>query len=153
MSQNKNFDVIVVGGGTSGSIAAIAAARTGARTCLVEKTGHLGGTCFALANVTPFHNSRGEQVVRGLAQELVDRCVERGGSRGHLPNAAGIGGSFTPLDPEVMKVVLFEMAAETGVELWLHTTLLDSIKNQNRVTSIRVYNKSGAHELGAKVVI
>src|SRR6185295_11578525 len=146
-------DVIVVGGGTSGSIAAIAAARTGARTCLVEKTGHLGGTCFALANVTPFHNSRGEQVVRGLAQELVDRCAEKGGARGHLPNAAGIGGSFTPLDPEVMKVVLFEMVSQAGVELWLHTVLLDAVKNGDGVTGIRVYNKSGTQELEAKVVI
>jgi hypothetical protein len=154
MSRNrKSFDVIVVGGGTSGSIAAIAAARTGARTCLVEKTGHLGGTCFALANVTPFHNSRGEQVVRGLAQELVDRCAEKGGARGHLPNAAGIGGSFTPLEPEVMKVVLFEMASQAGVELWLHTVLLDALKNGDGVTGIRVYNKSGAQELEAKVVI
>src|SRR5262245_54536763 len=154
MSQNKKtIDVIVVGGGTSGSIAAIAAARTGARTCLVEKTGHLGGTCFALANVTPFHNSRGEQVVRGLAQDLVDRCIERGGSRGHLPNAAGIGGSFTPLDPEVMKTVLFEMVAEAGVELWLHTTLLDALNSGNRVTGIRVHNKSGGHELSAKIMI
>ena len=155
MSQEnkKTFDVVVVGGGTSGSIAAIAAARTGARTCLVEKTGHLGGTCFALANVTPFHNSRGEQVVRGLAQELVDRCVERGGARGHLPNAAGIGGSFTPLDPEVMKLVLFDMTAQAGVQLWLHTMLVDAVKNGHGVSGIRVYNKSGHHEPGAKVVI
>ena len=155
MEKNSNtFDVVVMGGGISGSIAAIAAARMGVRTCLVEKTGHLGGTCFALANVTPFHNSRGEQVVRGLAQELVDRCVERGGARGHLPNAAGIGGSFTPLDPDAMKLVLFEMAAQAGVELWLHTVMLDTIMNEKRnLVGIRVYNKSGMHELKAKVVI
>jgi len=147
------LDVLVVGGGTSGSIAAVAAARTGARTRLVERTGHLGGTCFALANVTPFHNSRGEQVVRGLAEELVERCMKRGGARGHLPNVAGIGGSFTPLDPEAMKVVLFDMAAEAGVELWLHTSLLDVLKSEGRVTGICVHNKSGGHALSAKVVI
>jgi flavin-dependent dehydrogenase len=78
--QQNDFDVIVVGGGTAGSIAALAAARSGARTCLVEKTGHLGGTCFELANITPFHNSRGEQVVRGLPQELIERIIERGGA-------------------------------------------------------------------------
>jgi hypothetical protein len=151
--QKNEFDVVVVGGGTAGSMAAVAAARSGARTCLVEKSGHLGGTCFALANVTPFHNSRGEQVVRGLPQELIERIVKREGARGHLPNAAGIGGSFTPVDPEAMKVVLFEMAAEAGVDLWLHSALIDSIVEGNRLAAIRVHNKSGFHELRAKVVI
>ena len=65
--MRRDYDVVVVGGGTAGSIAAIAAARQGARTCLIEANGHLGGTCHALANVTPFHNSRGEAVVAGLA--------------------------------------------------------------------------------------
>ena len=67
----------------------------------MEKTGHLGGTCFELANVTPFHNSRGEQIVRGLPQELIERIIERHGAcqGGHLPNPAGICGSFTPVIP------------------------------------------------------
>lgn len=153
--QKTDFDVIVVGGGTAGSIAAVAAARCGARTCLVERTGHLGGTCFALANVTPFHNSRGEQVVRGLPQELIERIVKRGGARegGHLPNPAGIGGSFTPVDPEAMKVVLFEMAADAGVELWLHSLLVGAIVDDNRLVGIRIHNKSGPQELHAKIVI
>jgi FAD-dependent oxidoreductase family protein len=151
----KRHDVIVVGGGTAGSIAAVAAARMGARTCLVEARGHLGGACHALANITPFHNSRGEQVVRGLAQELVDRIAASGGARegGHLPNPAGIGGSFTPVDPDVMKLALFEMAEEAGVELWLHTTLIEPLLKREAVTGVRVHNKSGMHELAANVVI
>src|SRR5436190_2673035 len=139
----KDFDVIVVGGGTAGSIAAIAAARGGARTCLVDAAGHLGGTCLALANITPFHNSRGEQVVGGLAQELVERIGERGGARPqpHLPNYAGIGGSFTPVDPDAMKLVLFDMAEEAGVELRLHTVLVDASKSGRGVNGITVHNK------------
>ena len=153
--SDPRHDVIVVGGGTAGAIAAIAAARMGARTCLIESAGHLGGTCHALANVTPFHNSRGEQVVRGLAQEVVDRVAALGGARegGHLPNPAGIGGSFTPLDPDVMKLVLFEMTDEAGVELWLHTVLVDTLTAGNRVDGVRVHNKSGLRSLRADVVI
>lgn len=153
--QQNDFDVIVVGGGTAGSIAALAAARGGARTCLVEKTGHLGGTCFELANITPFHNSRGEQVVRGLPQELIERIIERGGAcqGGHLPNLAGIGGSFTPVDPDVMKLVLFEMAADSGVSLWLHSLLVDTIVDGNTVKGIRIYNKSGFRELSATTIV
>lgn len=151
----SEFDVVVVGGGTSGAVAAIAAARRGARTCLVEATGHLGGTCFALANITPFHNSRGEAVVRGLAQELVDSIGARGGTRErpHLPNFAGIGGSFTPVDPEVMRLALFDLAEEAGVELWLHTSMAEVVSDGKNVTGVGVYNKSGAHKLSARVVV
>ena len=153
--QPHVFDVIVVGGGTAGSIAALAAARSGARTCLVEKAGYLGGTCLALANITPFHNSRGEQVVGGLPDVLIGRIASHGGTRanGHLPNPTGIGGSFTPVDPDVMKFSLFEMATESGVDLWLHTLFIDTIVDSGRVVAIRVHNKSGLHELRAAVVI
>ncbi|MCW5605287.1 MAG: FAD-dependent oxidoreductase [Burkholderiales bacterium] len=151
----KYYDVIVVGGGTAGSIAAITAARLGASTCLIDAAGHLGGTCHALANVTPFHNSRGEQVVGGLPQELVDRIASRGGARkaGHLPNPAGIGGSFTPLDPDVMRLVLFDMAEEARVDVWLHTIFVDAIRESNRVTGVKIHNKSGVQQLHARVVI
>jgi hypothetical protein len=153
--HRHDFDVIVVGGGTAGSIAALAAARSGAHTCLVERTGHLGGACFALANITPFHNSRGEQIVRGMPQELIERIGIKGGTRegGHLPNPAGIGGSFTPVDPDIMKFVLFEMANEARVDLWLHTLMVETNVEQNRLTGVRVYNKSGFHELHARVLI
>lgn len=152
---HKYYDVIVVGGGTAGSIAAISAARLGASTCLVEATGHLGGTCHALANVTPFHNSRGEPVVGGLPQELVDRVIALGGARekGHLPNYAGIGGSFTPLDPDAMKSALFELADEARVDLWLHSSLVAAVTAGNRVLGVKVHNKSGLQEMAAGVVI
>ena len=153
--SKRRYDVIVVGGGTAGSIAAIAAARNGARTCLIEAGGHLGGTCFALANITPFHNARGEAVVRGLPQELVERIAAHGGTREkiHLPNLTGIGGSFTPVDPDAMKLALFELAGEGGVDLWLHSTMLETLTVNGRVAGIRAHNKSGVHELGASVVV
>ena len=152
---SREFDVAVVGGGTAGAIAAVAAARRGARTCLVDAAGHLGGTCLALANITPFHNSRGDPVVQGLAQELVERMAARGGTREkpHLPNFAGIGGSFTPVDPDVMKLALFDLAEEAGVELRLHTVMVDALTEGRAVTGVRVHNKSGLQSLYAKVVI
>jgi flavin-dependent dehydrogenase len=75
---NKEYDVIVMGGGPSGVIAAIAAGRTGARTLLVDKNGFLGGaaTSAALGPISPFH-IRDEQVVKGIPQEFMDRMVAR----------------------------------------------------------------------------
>lgn len=151
----QRFDVVVLGGGTAGSIAAIAAARTGARTCLVEKGGYLGGTCHELANVTPFHNSSGERIVGGLPQELVQRIAANDGVHGnaHLRNPTGIGGSFTPLDPDTMKRTLFTMAVEASVHIWLHTAFLVADAPQKALRSVRVFNKSGFHELSGAVFI
>src|SRR4029077_15515537 len=90
-----------------------------------------------------------------LAQELIDRMVERGGAgpRPHLPNPTGIGGSFTPPDPAVIKLLLFDLADESGVEMWLHSTFVDAIVDGGNVRGILVYNKSGFHELCARIVI
>lgn len=79
----------------------------------------------------------------------------RGGARegGHLPNPTGIGGSFTPLDPHIMKLVLFEMAEAARVDLWLHTILVDTVAEQSRLAGVRVHKKSGFHELRSKVLI
>src|SRR5690349_23198229 len=153
--QSHEFDVVVVGGGTAGSIAALAAARTGARTCIVEKGGYLGGTCHALANVTPFHNSRGEAVVAGLAQTLIDQLARRGGVRpgGHLPNPTGIGGSFTPVDPDAMKMSLLDMASAAGLDVWLHTMFVGTDVRDTALRAIRVFNKSGPHELRAHAFV
>jgi hypothetical protein len=153
--RDNVYDVIVVGGGTAGTNAAIAAARLGARTCLVESGGYLGGTCLALANVIPFHNTRGERVVGGLAQELIDRLVDRGGARArpHLSNPTGIGGSFTPVDPDILKLLLFDLVEAAGVELWLHSTFIEALADAGRVCGVRVHNKSGFHELRAGVVV
>ena len=153
--HSRDYDVVVVGGGTAGAVAAVAAARQGARTCLVEASGYLGGTCHALANITPFHNSRGEQVVRGLPQELVDRIAARGGTRepAHRPNPTGVGGSCTPVDPDLMKSELFEMAAQAGVDLWLHSKFTGALVESNRVAGVRVHNKSGFHELRCRATV
>jgi hypothetical protein len=167
---DATYDVIVVGGGSAGMNAAIAAARTGARTALVEMAGHPGGTAFELGNSISFHNNRKEPIVRGIAQEIVDRLVAAGGGvqGGHLPNPSGICGTFTPLESDLMKGVLLEMMDEAGVEVLVHTAFVEPIlagsqKGGDRqggnsadrpaVAGVVVHNKSGLARLGAKAVI
>ena len=77
--QNLKYDVAVVGGGPAGAVAAIAAARRGAKTLLVERYGYLGGMLTA-AGVGPqmtFHAGQ-IQVVRGIADEIICRLQELG---------------------------------------------------------------------------
>ena len=122
------FDVLVVGGGNAGCAAAIAAARHGARTLLVERYGFLGGTATA-AMVGPwmtFH-SGDDRIVGGIAQEIVERLVAQGRLARALRDSSDYVATITPFDPEVHKALLFEMMREAGVALLLHAYFLDAM--------------------------
>jgi len=151
----KTYDVIVLGGGPAGITAAISAARNGASTLLVERYGFLGGMSTA-ALVYPwmtFHSAAGDQVIKGVAQEIVDRLVERGASPGHLRDTIGFVHTLTPYQPEDYKVLAHEMLKEAGAELLLHTSAIHVSKDGDRIQSVTIYNKSGVTTISAKVYV
>jgi hypothetical protein len=130
---DRDFDVLVVGGGNAGCAAAIAAARHGAKTLLVERYGFLGGTATA-AMVGPwmtFH-SGSRRIVGGIAQEIVERLQRMGGSPGHVHDSSDYVPTITPFDPEMHKALLFEMMQEAGVHLLLHAYFLRALPRQTR---------------------
>jgi hypothetical protein len=150
-----SYDVLVIGGGNAGCAAALAAARHGARTLLVERYGFLGGTATA-AMVGPwmtFHSGT-ERIVGGIAQEIVERLVRMGGSPGHIADASDYVATITPFDPEVHKALLFEMMGESGVALLLHAYFLEALLDENgRVRGARVATVGGPREIEAAVTI
>ncbi|WP_426333962.1 FAD-dependent oxidoreductase [Paenibacillus silvae] len=153
--KRETADVIVVGGGPAGIAAAIAAGRQGARVVLVERYGFVGGMSTA-AMVYPwmtFHTEQGEQVIRGIAQEIVDRLQACGGSPGHLRDTVGFVHSVTPYDPAVYQVVAAEMLKEAGVRLLLHSFVDSVAVVDDRVEVVRVTSKSGQLELQADVFV
>ncbi len=81
----QEADVVVVGGGTAGTIAAIQAARAGAKTALIERGSQLGGTTTVGGVAFPglFH-AWGQQIISGIGWELVNRAVTMDG--GELPD-------------------------------------------------------------------
>ena len=160
---NYECDVLVAGGGTAGVLAAISAARNGAKTILVERHSFLGGTM--LNGAGPLHSffnlykafpgAEKIQVVRGISSEIIDRMVECGGSPGHLEQDKG--GSYdsviTIIDWEIFKEVIFDMMMESGVEVLLHTMVVDAIMDGNTVKGVIIEGKSGREAIMAKTVI
>src|SRR5215475_13990741 len=117
----RKFDVIVAGSGSSGSTAAIAAARSGIRTLLIERYGFLGGTSSAVLDTfygfyTP--GTRAIKVVGGIADDVVSglqklgNCFER-------PNTYGAGTGVT-YNSEHLKVVWERLVLASGANILLH---------------------------------
>jgi FAD dependent oxidoreductase len=149
-----DFDVLVVGGGNAGCAAAVAAARHGARTLLVERYGFLGGTATA-AMVGPwmtFHSGN-ERIVGGIAQEIVERLMEKGASPGHLRDSSDYVPTITPFDPEVHKALLFEMMREAGVTLLLHACVLVALLDGDVVRGASFATVGGVREYSGRVVV
>ncbi|MBV8373350.1 MAG: FAD-dependent oxidoreductase [Candidatus Eremiobacteraeota bacterium] len=147
-------DVLVVGGGNAGCAAAIAAARHGASTMLVERYGFLGGTATA-SMVGPwmtFH-SGDDRIVGGIAQEIVERLVRKGASPGHVRDSSDYVASITPFDPETHKALLFEMMREANVTLLLHAYVLEAHVDGDRVTGASFATVGGTRTYGGRVVI
>lgn len=148
------YDVIVLGGGSSGYTAAVSAARHGAKVLLIERYGFLGGT-LAGAMVMPmmtFHSPK-EQVIKGIAQEIVDRLIDIGGSPGHVLDTSGFVPTVTPFDTEALKVVALQMVEEAGVDLLLHAWCVEAVTDGDRIEAIRVQTKGGLRRFEAKMFI
>jgi hypothetical protein len=152
--QTLDYDVVVVGGGPSGSMAAIAAARSGAKTLLVESQGYLGGmlTNAGTGPMMSFHAGE-TQVVKGLPEEMVVRMVKEGFSPGHMKDVVGFCASVTPFDAEGLKIVLETLAIESGVRLLYHSVFTDCSVSGKKIDSIRLFTKGGYLNVTARVFI
>lgn len=155
VGEGEAYDVIVMGGGPSGSMAAIAAAREGARVLLCEQYAFLGGslTAMGVGPMMSFHNRAHQQVVRGLPDELIERLVERNASPGHVLDSTGYCSTVTPFDSEALKIELETMARDAGVRILYHTMLADVVADGGRVEAVVVCNKAGLTRYRAQAFI
>jgi hypothetical protein len=151
------FDVVVVGGGTSGVAAAIASSRAGAKTILIERLGILGGQMnvsgppgFAYAYM---FNPRGEQIIGGIMEETHNRLLKEGHALPHTTPDFRIGYSFSLVDPDYWGLLIFQMMAENGVHLQLHSLAVDVLKRGDSLEGVIVENPSGRQGVLGKVII
>ena len=159
----RKFDVVVAGGGTAGVVAAVAAARQGAKTALLEAKGYPGGTVteggtalhsfYNLWKAFPGVEKR--QVVKGIAQEIVDRLAKIGGTSGHAEMSEGYNydSACTAIDTELYKLVTFEMLAEAGVFICVNTLAAGAIRTGNRLDAVIAESRSGREAFLAKAFV
>jgi hypothetical protein len=168
-------EVVVVGGGPGGHSAAVAAARNGAKTVLVERYGHLGGMATGGIVIQIPHMSDGseEQQIAGLTQEWIDRLDPIGGVL--VPQRGEIGSTDEKLvsywrrfmgnvnkgrieytawvDPELLKCVLNDMVEDAGIKLLLHSWGTRAIAEDGIAKGVIFESKSGRQAVMGKVII
>jgi 2-polyprenyl-6-methoxyphenol hydroxylase-like FAD-dependent oxidoreductase len=171
----KEADVVVVGGGPAGIAAAVASAKNGAQTILLERYGHLGGLASGglITLIMPMSDGTNTPQIAGICQEVIDR-LDAAGAALH-PRMEDLGSSKAELvdywrtysfcvidgkirlsvfmDPEILKCILNDMAEEAGVKLLLHSLFVNTLVDDDIVKGVVFESKSGRQALLGKVVI
>ena len=144
-------DVLVVGGGPAGIMAAEAAAGDGLRVMLVESRGFLGGNLTIGLPVLGFLGHKGTQIIKGLPQNFIDRLRARGAASEHRPCKNHM--SLTIIDPEEAKRTALEIMEEKGVEVLLYVFCTDVVKEGDDVKGVIIESKAGREAILARTVI
>lgn len=160
----RTYDVIVVGGGVAGWSAALAAARNGADTLIIERFPYFGGTATAslMGNINGFRNQvepDGLQTTKGIGEELILRLFEENGigetpypHKKHSDQKGDLSYCYA-VDTEILKYVLLRMLVQAGAHILFHTWFSDVILEEGRARGVIIENKSGRLAVYGKVVV
>lgn len=147
MMNEKTYraDVVVLGAGTAGTAAAIAAADMGGSVILIEQFGMCGGSA-TLSLVTPMMHTGipGNPMCSYISAEINRRMVEAGGA---------VGKGDVWFDPVMLGMVLEEMLLERNVKILYHTSVIGAGMENGVVTHVNIFNKSGHGRVSGKVFI
>lgn len=153
-SITDDYDVIVAGAGTAGIVAAVAAARNGARTLVLERMGFMGGHIATqlLEHSAGWFDAKGAATVGGLPVELAQRLIEAGASPGHVSDDTGYTRFRLPVDHEAFKSVVTQWLVEEGIDFLVYTPVVGLVEREGRV-AVLVENKTGRRAYTATAVV
>lgn len=158
----EECDVLVVGGGAAGVMAALAAAQNGARTILVEQNTYLGGDMLSGAagwmgfyNIYKPEKKEAVRLVRGITDDLVKRLEDEEGTIGfyeedYNPEKESM---HIQAEREVFPNVFLEMLKDYGVKIYLRCMVVDTIVETGGVKGIIMESKSGREAIFARVTV
>ena len=144
-------DVLVVGGGPSGIMAAQAASGENVKVMLLESRGFLGGNLTIGLPILGYLNRQGKQIIQGLPQNLIDRLKARGGASEHKPCKNHM--SLTIINSEAVKDVALDIMEEKGVEVLMYVFVAGVLRDGNQVKGVIIESKAGREAILAKTVI
>lgn len=153
---NKNYELIVVGGGFAGIGAAISAAREGVKTLIIERNAHLGGTTSSSV-INPFmkyflqkKDENGQYFYEQLNCGIFGEIVERLKKCGALDDSNKFNVIF---NIEYMKKIMEDMCEEAGVDLLYQTVVTSAEVQDGNIKKICAYNKNGMIDFSADYFI
>ncbi|NLN65771.1 MAG: FAD-dependent oxidoreductase [Clostridiaceae bacterium] len=148
----ENVDVFVAGGGPSGVMAAIAAARLGCSVVLAESKAYFGGAATMGLPIQGYYNQDNQRIVAGLAEEFRQHLIKKNGASKEFIQCT-MHNPFLIVDPEKVKLVCAEMLKQAGVRFLLHTQVVDTIVEDGVIQAVLLEGKSGREAVVAKQYI
>ena len=141
ISKEVIFDTVIIGGGLAGCGAAIASARNGDKTLLVEASGVLGGQA-TLGLVTPLDArfTKSGKSFGGIMEEISEKTIKL--TKEYC--SCGVDGKISHIaSPHILKYVLVDIVEESGADIYFHTTILSANTDGDNITSVILSGKSG----------
>ena len=139
-----HFDLIVMGAGSAGASAAIAAARSGSKVLVIDRLPFIGGTSTAVLDTFYGFYTPGEQakkIVGGIPDDVIDG-LKSFGSMVERPNTYGAGTGVT-YNPEHLKVVWESLLIKSGAKILLHALLQQVSVKDGRVKELTLATRAG----------
>jgi len=160
----SSYDVVVCGGGIAGISAALASARHGAKTLLIEREFMLGGLATAglIAIYLPLCDGMGRQVSFGIAEELLRLSIEKGSEGRHLPEYWQGEGTVeqrsqkrfeVQYNPQIFAILAEKLLIKEGVDLLYGTVICNTVCENGKITHLITENKSGRQAIAVGSVV